>query len=136
MTEDQSLRKLLIVDDDEDDRNYFIEAVSEIDSSILCVTAKDGQQAMEMLTNENLALPNIIFLDLRMPKVNGRQCLARIKADNRLSEIPVIVYTTSAEVAEANSLQQFGAVRFVTKPGNTDEIYYVVSQALEEMQKS
>jgi CheY-like chemotaxis protein len=67
-----------------------------------------------------------------MPKINGRQCLIQIKADERLKAIPVIVYTTAREVEESEEMQGMGAVRFVTKPTNTEEIYYVVSQALEE----
>jgi CheY-like chemotaxis protein len=132
MESKKTARKILLIDDDADDRKYFVEAVNEIDAEIECITAKDGQQALEFLNNTNALLPNYIFLDLRMPKINGRQCLMQIKADERLKHIPVIVYTTSREVEESEHLQRLGAVHFITKPTNTEEIYYVVSQVLEE----
>lgn len=124
--------KILLVDDDADDRKYFMDAVKEIDATIECVTAKDGQQALEMLRNKEISLPNYIFLDLRMPRYNGKQCLLQIKADERLKNIPVIIYTTSKEVQDAEELQGLGAVHFVSKPGDPEEIYYVLSLVLEE----
>lgn len=131
--EDKKLsRKILLVDDDADDRQFFMEAVHEIDPSVECVTAKDGKQALRLLHDDQVPLPDFIFLDLRMPKVDGRQCLLQIKANERLKSIPVFVYTTSSEVRESEELQNLGAVRFLTKPANTEEIYYVVSQVLEE----
>ena len=67
-----------------------------------------------------------------MPRVNGRQCLLQIKANERLKAIPVIIYTTSKEVQEAEDLQNIGAVHFITKPSDPNEIYYVLSLVLEE----
>ena len=125
-------RKILLIDDDADDRKYFIEAVKEIDAGIQCVIAKDGEQALALLQQPGFVLPNFIFLDLRMPRVNGRQCLLQIKANERLKAIPVIIYTTSKEVQEAEDLQNIGAVHFITKPSDPDEIYYVLSLVLEE----
>lgn len=127
-----SNRKILLIDDDADDRKYFVEAVKEIDSSIECVTAKDGEQALAFLRQPHLSMPDFIFLDLRMPRINGKQCLLQIKADLRLKDIPVIIYTTSKAVQEAEELQSLGAVHFITKPSEPDEIYYVLSLVLEE----
>lgn len=121
-----------MIDDDADDRKYFAEALNEIDNTIELVTAKDGEQAMSLLRQPGLALPNFIFLDLRMPRVNGRQCLLQIKANERLKDIPVIIYTTSKEVREAEELQTLGAVHFISKPSDPEEIYYVLSMVLEE----
>jgi len=132
MNSEKLARKILLVDDDADDRKYFMEAVYEIDPSIECLTAKDGQQALALLQESDGSLPDYIFLDLRIPKINGRQCLLRIKSDERLKSIPIIVYTTSRQVDESEELKNLGAVHFITKPTNTDEIYYVISQTLEE----
>jgi CheY-like chemotaxis protein len=125
-------RKIVLIDDDSDDRKYFAEALHEIDSSIELVTAKDGEQALNLLKQPGLAIPNFIFLDLRMPRVNGRQCLLQIKADVRLKDIPVVIYTTSKEIREADELLALGAVHFITKPSDPEEIYYVLSMVLEE----
>lgn len=125
-------RKVLLIDDDADDRKYFTEAIMEIDAGIECVTAKEGEQALAMLRHNDFSLPDFIFLDLRMPRINGRQCLMQIKADQRLKNIPVIIYTTSKEVYEAEAMQNLGSVHFITKPSDPDEIYFVLSQVLQE----
>jgi CheY-like chemotaxis protein len=123
---------VLIVDDDADDRKLFIEAVKEVDRHIECITAGDGQQALEILHKPGSKLPHFIFLDLRMPRYNGKKCLQEIKKDERLKHIPVIIYSTSREVEESQELKAMGAVHFISKPSNPDEIYYLVSFVLEE----
>ena len=122
---------LLIVDDDADDRKFFIDAVREVDENIECLTAKDGKHALELL-REITVLPDVIFLDLRMPRINGKKCLIEIKNDERLKNIHVYVYTTSREVTESEELQKLGAVHFISKPSNHEEIYYIISLLLEE----
>lgn len=125
-------RILLIVDDDPDDRNLFIAAVKEVEESMICITADNGQQALELLNNKETPLPDFIVLDLRMPRYSGKTCLSAIKADTRLKNIPVFIYTTSNNVEESNELARMGACHFMTKPGNADEIYYLVSFILGE----
>lgn len=124
--------KLLIVDDDADDRKFFMEAVREINDTIECAVAKDGLQALEVLNNTTIALPDFIFLDLRMPRYNGKRCLMEIKAVERLKAIPVIIYTTSTEVKEAGELKELGAAHFISKPHSPEEVYYILSVVLEE----
>jgi DNA-binding NtrC family response regulator len=123
---------LLLVDDDPDDRELFIEAVKEIDASINCVAAKNGLQALEWLKDDSHPIPDLIFLDISMPLLNGSKCLAEIKQDNRLVNIPVIIYTTSRNVEESIVLKDMGAVHFISKPRDAEEIYYLVSVVLEE----
>jgi len=122
----------LIVDDDPDDRAFFIEAAKEIDENIDCMTANDGQKALDLLRNSLSFLPDLIFLDIRMPLLNGKKCLLEIKKDERLKHLPVIIYTTSKVVEESIELKKMGAVHFISKPANADEIYYLLSVMIEE----
>ena len=126
---------LLIIDDDADDIQLFTEAVAEIDSTITCTIAKDGLVGMEILNAGDGSLPDLIFLDLRMPRMGGRNFLSLIKEDALFRDIPVIIYTTSSEVEESIALKGMGAMRFISKPTDPEEIYYLVSVALEEMQE-
>ena len=71
-------KSLLIVDDDPDDRSLFIEAVKEIDDTIHCISATNGQEALEVLNSAD-QLPDFIILDLRMPRYGGKKCLYEIK---------------------------------------------------------
>ena len=122
----------LIVDDDADDRMLFIEAAREVDESIICKVAKNGEQALTILRNSDIPLPDFIFLDIRMPRIDGKKCLHEIKKDERLKHIPVIIYTTSKAVEESKELTEMGAFHFMSKPRNADEIFYLISFVLNE----
>ena len=123
---------ILIADDDEDDKKLFIESAKEVDGDITCLTATDGQEALRFLKDENNPLPEYIFLDLRMPRINGKQCLEEIRKDKRLRQTRVFIYTTSIDPREAIELKQNGAVHFISKPDNPTEIYYILSVVLNE----
>lgn len=123
---------ILIVDDDADDRKLFIDAIKEVNAKFICTTAIDGKQALMQLKANYDSLPDFIFLDLRMPRFGGKKCLIELKSDDKLKSIPVIIYTTSKDVDEAKELSELGAVHFISKPSDPDEIYYIVSFVLEE----
>jgi DNA-binding NtrC family response regulator len=123
---------ILLVDDDEDDRKLFFDAVREVDKTTKQISLSNGREALNYLKDEANDLPDFIFLDLRMHGISGQKCLEEIKNDSRLSAIPVIVYTTSGEVDESVALKKMGAAHFMTKPTSPDEIYYMLSVVLEE----
>ena len=123
---------ILLVDDDEDDRKLFFEAVKEVDKDAKCIRVASGIEALAYLKNESNPLPQYIFLDLRMPGLSGQQCLIEIKKDARLAHVPVIVYTTSREVNESIALKKLGAAHFMSKPTSPEEVYYMVSFVLGE----
>src|ERR1700685_2258835 len=100
---------ILLIDDDEDDRKLFCEAVGEVDREVKCISAVDGQEALLYLSDVANAVPDFIFLDLRMPGLSGQQCLEEIKKDGRLASVPVIVYTTSRDEKESETLKKLGA---------------------------
>ena len=122
----------LIVDDDADDRMLFIEAVKEIDKTIECKIARNGEQALKLLSDIGYPLPDFIFLDIRMPRIDGKKCLVEIKKDERLKNIPVIIYTTSKGVEESKESRDMGAFHFISKPRNADEIFYLISFVMDE----
>jgi|SRR6185437_5290548 len=123
---------ILLVDDDEDDRKLFFEAVGEVDKTIECIAAVDGQEALQYLGDAAKPAPDFIFLDLRMPGLSGQECLEEIKKDPRLASVPVIVYTTSRDVRESESLKKLGAVHFMSKPVLPEDVYYMVAFVLGE----
>ena len=125
-------RTFFIVDDDIDDQDLFIEAVSEVDKSIECMSASNCEEALDMLRNRKISLPDMIFLDLNMPRLNGKQCLAELKKESHLRDIPVIIYSTSSEKRDIDETTRLGAAHFLTKPNKFEElckaISYVVSK--------
>ncbi len=106
---------LMIVDDDADDRQTFKDAVYEIDRTIICLLVCNGQDALRLL-NQAKYLPDYIFLDLNMPRINGHGCITKFKTNSRLQHIPVIVYSSSKNPLDIEEASKAGAVKFITKP--------------------
>src|SRR5688500_6640556 len=99
---------VFLIDDDADDTEVFELALNKIDSRISLFTAKNGKQAMEKLNTEPDFIPDIIFLDLNMPTMNGHDCLAEIKKLERFQNIPVFIYTTSNNPRDEYTLVKAG----------------------------
>lgn len=115
-------RIYLIVDDDKDDQDLFTEAVHEIDKTIRCYSASDCEEALRFLKSGERRVPDLIFLDLNLPRINGKQCLIELKKDITLRDIPVIIYSTSSERSDIEETTQLGAVHFLTKPNKFAEL--------------
>lgn len=116
------MARVLIVDDDEDDRDLFCVAVHEVESSINCIIARNGEEALCGLRSNDFPKPDLIFLDLNMPRVNGVQCLREIKKDRNLRNIPVVIYTTSKLKEDQEITKKLGAAHFITKPSSFKEL--------------
>jgi CheY-like chemotaxis protein len=104
----------LLVDDDPDDQEVFLTALHDVSTSVLCLVAPDGDRALELLHNED-TIPHYIFLDLNMPRMNGFEFLAAMKKSSILKNIPVIVYSTTAQQSQIEKVKNLGATEFFTK---------------------
>lgn len=113
---------ILIVDDDHEDSDFFTEAVNEIDPEIKCWIAKDGKEALSLLTKEMVMPPDYIFLDINMPLMNGRETLIEMKKNTSLRDIPVIMYSTTSDTKEIKSFYELGAYDFLIKPHNFNKL--------------
>jgi CheY-like chemotaxis protein len=113
---------LFIIDDDVEDQEIFIEAVKEVSSTIRCQTSTSGEDALKKLEQSGEAMPDLIFLDLNMPKLNGKQILRELKSHNLLKPIPVIMYSTSFAPRDIEEIQQLGAVHHLLKPSRFDDL--------------
>lgn len=121
---------LLIIDDDPDDREFFCDALKEVDGSAVCYTYKNGLEAIEMLTSEEAIIPDFIFLDLNMPILSGKQCLQELKKIKKLKECHVIIYTTSKLAEDFSETVSMGAMHFLTKPTKFKELCDALSNVL------
>src|SRR5687768_6050501 len=106
----------LLADDDHDDAEIFSEALATVNPSIKFHHVEDGQEVFQFLSNSKIKKPDVIFLDLNMPAMSGWQCLAKLKNDTALKNIPVIMYSTSSNPREKEIAIELGATGFVTKP--------------------
>lgn len=114
-------KNIFIADDDEDDRFLFVNALREIDESINCEFATDGYDALNTLKG-SAKLPDVLFLDLNMPKINGFECLRRLKNDIHLTKLPVVIFTTSQNPDDVEATHRLGANVFFSKPSNFNEL--------------
>ena len=106
---------ILYADDDVDDRDLVMEALREIDPSISCITATDGREVIGLLEH-HLPLPDYIMLDINMPAMNGKECLTVLKQNERLKNIPVVIYSTTSDQREIDEYLALGALTFIRKP--------------------
>ncbi|HYG18212.1 MAG TPA: response regulator [Ohtaekwangia sp.] len=106
---------ILYADDDIDDRDLVLEALREIDPSISCMTATNGREVLDML-EKGSCLPDYILLDINMPGMNGKECLAALKRNERLKSIPVVIYSTTSDIREIDEYLGLGALTFIRKP--------------------
>lgn len=117
------LIKILIADDDADDRMLIKEAFQEIRLANCVEFVENGIELLACLRREGkykdqntLCPPDLILLDLNMPRMDGREALQEIKADSQLRHLPVVVLTTSKSEEDIVRSYDLGAAGFITKP--------------------
>ncbi|MEO6305446.1 MAG: response regulator [Bacteroidia bacterium] len=121
--------KILLADDDADDRFFFDEAIKAAVIPAVLNTVDNGEKLMHYLITNNENLPDALFLDLNMPRKNGSECLLAIKQDDKLKDLPVIIYSTSLHKEIADILFNNGAHYYIKK-GNSAEMQSVLNHIL------
>jgi CheY-like chemotaxis protein len=117
----------LLVDDDVDDVLLFEEVLREVDKDIRLFSSSNGMEALEFLQKNSNNLPRLIFLDLNMPRMDGKECLKAIKQDARFNQVPVIMYTTSSQSRDIEETMMMGAVCFITKPSSVKDLRSIIA---------
>jgi two-component system, chemotaxis family, response regulator Rcp1 len=119
--------RVLVAEDNEDHRFLTMRALREVKGAKIDVDGvRNGEEVMAYITQQgeyaDKPLPHVIFLDLRMPKMNGLEVLERLKGDPELSCIPVVVLTSSDRSEDIDKAYALGTNSYVTKPGVSDEL--------------
>ncbi len=96
------MKRILLAEDDEDDFLLFRDALSDFEQPLHLTWVKDGEELMRTLREKAIAGPDMIFLDINMPRKNGFECLAEIRKDKYLGHLPVIIFSTSSDKALVN----------------------------------
>ncbi|CAN5357378.1 response regulator [soil metagenome] len=123
-------KKILLVDDDEDDLMTFKEALAEIEPLLACGIAKNGLAALVHLEDVE-PLPSLIFLDLNMPVMNGIECLIRLKKTMRFKNIPVVILSTAGDISTRMQTEKLGADYFLTKASDFTVMKTQMREVLE-----
>jgi CheY-like chemotaxis protein len=115
-------RIVLCVDDDPDDWELIRSAIFDIDPSYIIDYAANGKEAIQYLDDaKNIELPCLIIVDINMPVMDGKQTVMEIKKTPELSQIPIVVFSTSNHPLDLSFCKRYG-VEMVTKPANLKQI--------------
>lgn len=128
---DMTTLNILLVEDDPADVELTMEALKDSKLWIKLSTVEDGEEAMSFLRKQGRYLdapePDLVLLDLNLPKKDGREVLKEIKEDPALKHIPVVILTTSSSETDIVQTYQLGANCYITKPVGLDQFTKVVS---------
>jgi CheY-like chemotaxis protein len=122
---------ILLVDDDIDDIMLLKEALISINNNCVIEEALDGRKALISLkeARDNDKLPNLVVLDISMPVLDGRELLAILKSEEKLKDLPVVIFSTSSNISDINYCKQFN-VDLITKPFELSFLYKIAERLL------
>ncbi|WP_109302585.1 response regulator [Aquimarina sp. AU474] len=115
----------LLIDDDEIERLKFARVLQKNNYPYNIIEAKNGEEALDVLANKE-QLPDIIFLDLNMPKMNGLEFLTALKSDDSLRYLPVVILSTSNNHQDLKEAYKIGAAGYIVKPLKYEDYAYKI----------
>jgi CheY-like chemotaxis protein len=120
--------KILIVDDEDHIRLLIEQTLEELeDEGVLLLTASNGQEALDLIQAEK---PDLVFLDVMMPKINGFEVCQTVKADPALPPVHIVMLTAKGQEFDKQRGQAVGADTYLTKPFDPDELLHKAAQVL------
>jgi CheY-like chemotaxis protein len=126
------MKQIILADDDADDREFFEDALNDLDTDTTLTTAKDGVDLMTTLATMIVKPPppHVIFLDLNMPYKNGFECLKEIRETPKFKDIPVVVLSTSVQEKNVETTYALGANCYVCKPTSHELLKKTIKKIL------
>src|SRR6187431_3519703 len=109
--------RVYLADDDEDDCSFFQEALAEVNGEIDLFISRDGEELMKAFEETVPPPPQVLFLDLNMPRKSGMECLKEMKQNEKLKNIPIVIFSTSADADYIEKTFHYGANYYARKPG-------------------
>ena len=120
--------QILLVEDNPDDEKLTLRALKKNNIANPVKVARDGQEALDYLFDAKQALPAVVLLDLRLPKVGGLEVLRRMRADPARKLVPVVILTSSREESDLVQGYAFGANSYIRKPVDFEQFSRAVHQ--------
>lgn len=127
-----SSKLILHIDDNQDEQLLFAEAIRQIDRTVNYRYISNGEEAVQLLKQTIDLIPAIIFLDLNMPRMSGKECLKELRAIQKLEQVPVIIYTTSTDEKDMEDTKSLGATAFMSKHISFSDMKKAISEALKD----
>jgi len=124
--------RILLTDDDPDDREFFADAITDIRLNFPVEFCINGKELLDRLNDKNLIIPDIIFLDLNMPVMSGFESLKQIRAHAKFKNIPIIaVYSTSSTEEGIMNTFGLGANAYIVKPTDFNDLKKLLKKVIE-----
>lgn len=122
---------LFLTDDDEDDRLIFSETLDELHCNVNIKMFNDGEELMDYLGSPLMVFPNILLLDLNMPKKNGMKCLKEIRSNPAFNDLFIAIYSTSISDKDIEDTFELGANIYIRKPSNFSKLKKMISELIQ-----
>lgn len=122
--------QIILADDDDDDRLFFKDAIEEVKVKTVVTMVNDGVELMDYLINPEIHLPNLVFLDLNMPRKSGMECLKEIRSNNKLKDLSIAIYSTSALEKDIEETFIKGANIYIKKPNDFEELKNILAKVI------
>ncbi len=124
-----NLLQILLADDEEDDRFLFSDALNELKIETIVRTVNDGVELMTYLATEGIDFPQLIFLDLNMPRKNGKECLKEIRALYG-NQFVIAIFSTSAAEKDIEETYLLGANVYINKPNTFEALKQSINKVV------
>jgi len=121
---------ILLADDDPDDCIFFMDALEDLSLDVNLTIVNDGIELMHYLSTSPKFLPDVVFLDLNMPRKSGFECLTDIRQIKEFKLLPIVIFSTSQDTEVVKLLYSKGANFYVRKPGEFSNLKKVISKAI------
>lgn len=125
-------RTILLIDDDTEDQEIFLDALKKVDPEIQCFCYDDVEEILQLLTRNEINNPDLFFVDLNMPKLNGKAVLKKLKSIDSLKHIPVIMYSTFFAKSDIPEFEASGAAHYLIKSTRFSELCETLKDTLSK----
>ncbi|HVK46594.1 MAG TPA: response regulator [Pseudobacter sp.] len=122
-----------MIDDDIDDQEVFEMALQKIEGDFNFIVAHDGEEGLQKLRRNDSFIPDFIFLDINMPRMDGMQCLPEIRKLKHLQHSRIIMYSTTNDEKVRQASQQLGADAFMVKPSKLNLLINDLTSIIEKL---
>lgn len=126
---------IFLVEDDAEDQQLFADALMEISENIRLSILNNGEELLTKLRKAT-HLPDMIFLDLYMPVMNGETCLKKIREEKQWDSLPVLLFSTTFDLGLIERLFDLGANRYLQKPVSFKDLVYSLEKTIESLTRN